>query len=167
MLFSERRKLMELSETQRKELTYAVKHSHPGYIRVRALALLNLAEGLSQNQVAKIFQVSRQSVSRWKKVFQTEGIVGLRVHPGRGRKSKVSKEEVEEHIRQSPFRFGLNRTRWTLQALAEAVPCLKGFSAYGVQKVLRRVGYAYKRGQPHLHSPDPLYVKKNEIWIKP
>ena len=51
---------MELSETQRKELTYAVKHAHLGYIRVRALALLNLAEGLSQRQVARTFQVSRQ-----------------------------------------------------------------------------------------------------------
>jgi hypothetical protein len=64
---------MELSETQRKELTYAVKHSHPGYIRVRALGLLNLAEGLSQNQVAKIFQVSRQSVSHGKKCFKLRG----------------------------------------------------------------------------------------------
>ena len=157
---------MELSETQQKELIYACKHSPLGYVRVRAVALLNLAQGWSQEQVAKIFQVSRQSVSRWKQVFQTEGIAGLKVHPGRGRKSKVNQEEVENYIRQSPHGFGLNRTRWTLQALADAVPSLKGFSAYGVQKVLRRMGYAYKRGQPHLHSPDPLYVKKNEIWIK-
>lgn len=158
---------MQLSETQRKELIYACKHSHPAYVRVRALALLNLADGLSQAQVAQIFQVSRQSVGRWKQIFQIEGIVGLSVHPGRGRKSKVNEEEVENHIRQTPRRFGLDRTRWTLQALADVVPCLKGFSAYGVQKVLRRMGYTYKRGQPHLHSPDPLYVKKNEIWIKP
>jgi len=157
---------MELSETQRKELIYASKHSHPGYVRVRALALLNLGDGLSQNQAAKIFHVSRQSVCRWWRVFQNEGIAGLRVHPGRGRKSKVNREEVEDYIRQSPRRFGLNRTRWTLQALADAVPSLKGFSAYGVQKVLRRMGYAYKRGQPHLHSPDPQYIKKNEIWSK-
>ena len=93
---------MELSETQRKELIYACKHSHPGYVRVCALALLNLADGLSQTQVTKIFHVSRQSVSRWKQIFQTEGIAGLRVHPGHGRKSKVNQEEVESYIRQSP-----------------------------------------------------------------
>ena len=51
---------MELSETQQKELIYACKHSPQGYVRVRALALLNLAQGWSQEQVAKIFQVSRQ-----------------------------------------------------------------------------------------------------------
>lgn len=158
---------MELSETQQKELIYACKHSPQGYVRVRALALLNLTQGWSQEQVAKIFQVSRQSVSRWKQVFQTEGIEGLRVHPGRGRKSQVNQEEVENYILQSPRRFDLNRTRWTLQVLVKTVPCLKGFSTFGAQKVLRRMGYAYKRGQPHLHSPDPLYVKKNNRWIKP
>jgi hypothetical protein len=39
-------------------------------------------------------------------------------------------------------------------------------STAGVKKALERCGFAYKRGQPHLHSPDPEYEAKKGQWIE-
>lgn len=64
-------------------------------------------------------------------------------------------------MRQSPRHFGVPRTRWTLQLLAQKVPSLAGLHASAVWYVLRRLGISYKRAEPWLHSPDPDYVKKN------
>jgi hypothetical protein len=44
---------------------------------------------------------------------------------------------------------------------------LKGFTDAGVYYALVRAGFRYKRGQPHLHSPDPEYEEKRGGWLRP
>jgi transposase len=158
---------MDLSAQQRRELRALARHGEPGYLRVKALALLNLAGGQSVSAVARLLWVSRQSVYAWRRRYHTDGVAGLRVAPGRGRKGTADRREIEHYLRRSPRQFGLHQTRWSLTALARVVPSLQGFSAFGVQKALRRAGYRYKRGQPHLHSPDPAYAEKKGRWTKP
>ena len=157
---------MKINEQQRKELEDVARCGQPAYIRRKALVVLNLGEGRSITEVARIFRVSRQSVYEWRRRYREEGIDGLRVRPGRGRKPTADLEELERYVRQSPREFGVARTRWTLATLAEVVPSVKGFSTYGVQKALARAGIGYKRGQPRLHSPDPDYEVKKGLWRK-
>jgi len=78
----------------------------------------------------------------------------------------VQLEELERYVRQSPRAYGLPQTRWTLRALAQTVPSLKGFTDAGVYYALVRAGFRYKRGQPHLHSPDPEYEEKRGGWFR-
>jgi hypothetical protein len=91
------------------------------------------------------------------------GLDGLKVQKGRGRKPTADLEEIVRYVRQSPRTFGCDRTRWTLVLLANVVPSLKGFSPYGVQKALRRVGITYKRGQPGSTVLIRSMSKKNAI----
>jgi hypothetical protein len=44
--------------------------------------------------------------------------------------------------------------------LAAAAVWLAGLSLSGRWRLLRRLGVAYRRGQEHLHSPDPAYAAK-------
>jgi transposase len=144
--------------------------SHCGavaHIRVKALALLSLAEGRSATEVASIFRVSRNTVGNWRRRYLSEGIDGLRVRPGRGRPRQADADEIARYALQSPRNFGIERTRWTLALLARTVPSLKGFTRYGVQQALRRAGFRYKRGQPTIHSPDPEYDEKKGLWTRP
>lgn len=157
---------MNLSTEEGKDLRELARRGEPGYVRVKALALLNLGAGRSVSEVARMLLVSRQSVYSWRRRFEEEGVSGLRVAPGRGRKGRADLEELQRYVRQSPRQFGLAQTRWSLSALARVVPSLKGFSPFGVQQALRRAGYSYKRGQPHLHSPDPAYAEKKGLWRK-
>jgi len=152
--------------SQRAELERIAKTDHTPYVRVRALALCHLASGMEASRVADIVLAHRVSVGQWAKRYLEEGAAGLKIREGRGRPSHVEREELDRYLRQSPEVFGLDLARWTLSALAQTVPSLKGMTQAGVKKALERHGYAYKRGQPHLHSPDPDYEEKKGLWIK-
>lgn len=159
--------MLHFNEAQKQELLYLAKHAPHGYVRTKALAVWNVASGYSQGDVAKFMAVSRVSVNKWTQCYISQGGDGFLVKKGRGRKERAKREEVEDYLRQSPRQFGLQQTRWTLRSLAEKVPSLKRFTDSGVYRVLVRMGYRYKRGQPSVHSPDPLYSEKRGLWNKP
>ena len=153
---------MDWTEQQTIELEHEAKHATKAYLRTKALALLNLKEGYKPAEIGRILRVSRQAIHQWKRRYLGQGLAGLLVQEGRGRKPRADLQQLETYARQSPRAFGVNRTRWTLSLLAEKVPSLQGFTAYGVQKALERAGFSYKRGQPWLHSPDPDYLEKKK-----
>lgn len=142
------------------ELTDLRLHAKPAHVRLKALALLHLAYGSSFEAAAGAVMAHRSSLSLWVRRYLAEGKKGLELRPGRGKKTRADKEEVERYLRQSPRAFDIPRTRWTLRLLAQAVPCLKGMDPSGVWRALRRFGLSYKKGQPRVHSPDPLYEEK-------
>jgi transposase len=51
-------------------------------------------------------------------------------------------------------------SRWTLAALSKAVAWMACLKEAAVCRMLRRLGVRYRRGQEHLHSPDPDYDAK-------
>jgi len=157
---------IELSSEQVDELKATARKDRTPKVRIKALVLLNLADGRAASDVASVFRVSRTSVYAWVAEYQAEGVKGFRVSAGRGRKARADVEEIRHYIAQSPENFGLNQTRWTLAALAKTVPSLKGFGLSGVLQAVRRAGFRHKRGQPSLHSPDPEYSQKKGLLTK-
>jgi transposase len=162
-MLSDKERAMEWTESKLSELRQAARHAPLPYVRTKALALLKVAQKNAIAEVAAVFEVSRQAVYDWIDAYSRLGLDGLRVQKGRGRKPTADPEEIIRYVRQSPRTFGCDRTRWTLALLAKVVPSLEGFSPYGVQKALRRVGITYKRGQPWIHSPDPQYEQKKTL----
>ena len=158
---------MEWTDEQIKELEMLARRSPVAYVRVKALAVLNVARGRSRQEVAEIVCAHRESVGIWVRRYRAEGAAGFVVAQGRGKPAQVDGEELESYLRQSPRRFGLSQSRWTLRALARTVPSLKGLTDSGVYRALVRLGFRYKRGQPHLHSPDPEYEEKRGAWSRP
>ena len=150
---------MDWSIEQLQILDQASRNAAPAYLRVRCLAIWQIAQGKTRQEAALFLRTTRQSVGKWVRDFRQQGLDGLRIHKGRGRKASDHRD-VEDYLYSSPRDKGLNRTRWTLDLLAQQVPSLKGFSRAGVRKVLPQLGLGYKRGQPHLHSPDPQYLGK-------
>src|SRR5918999_868006 len=152
--------MFKVSEEGIKELERAMRSAPKPYVRRKATALWNLAQGRTYREVAAFLGASRASLVEWKQRFESEGIAGLYMRPGRGRPRRAEPAEIEAALRQSPRNFGLPQTRWTLEALIQVVPSLRGFTPSGVWRALRRSGLSYKRGQPLIHSPDPAYAKK-------
>lgn len=159
--------MLQLSEVDKQELHRLMRRAEKPHVRMKATALWNLSRGRTRREVAAFLGVSTVSVSAWAKRFRADGVAGLAIRPGRGRPARAQAAEVEQVLRQAPPAFGLAQTRWTLRALAQVVPSLQGFSEMGVWKVLHRLGFRYKRGQPHLTSPDPQYEEKRGGWFRP
>ena len=118
------------------------------------------------SRLSAFLDASRTSIYQWRRRFLAHGGRGLEVREGRGRKAVANPQQIEGVVCQSPRDFGLAQTRWTLQGLAQVVPSLKGFSPFGVQKALARLGLRHKRGQPWQHSPDPQYAQKKGLSTK-
>ena len=84
---------LNLNEMQRCELEVARRTHSKAYVREKAAALLKVADGQAIRQVA-LFGLLRQrhpeTVSDWIRDYQQQGLAGLQVQAGRGRKPAFS-----------------------------------------------------------------------------
>lgn len=158
-----RTKKVKLTAQQQEELNNLARHSPMAHIRIKALAVYNVGQGMPEYKVAEAFHMERRTVGRWVRNYLSQGVNSFAISPGRGRRPRVKAEEIEYHLRQAPTHFGISRTRWTLAMLAQVVPGFRGMSEVGIWKALRRLGFRYKRGQPSIHSPDPQYWEKRGL----
>ena len=69
-------------------------------------------------------------------------------------------EELRNLLAQTPENFGMNYSRWYLALIQKGCHWLRGYSLSGIWRVLGSLHLKYKRGQQHLHSPDPEYEEK-------
>ncbi len=84
---------LELEEPERKELERCRDHDPHPYLRERAAALLKIAQGQRPAQVARSGLLKPHDpdvVYRWMDRYRQEGLAGLRIHQGRGRKPAFS-----------------------------------------------------------------------------
>jgi Helix-turn-helix domain len=82
-----------LEEHQYTELVNTRDHAALPYQRERAAAILKVAEGLSVRKVAAsglLKRVRRETVSEWIDRYEQEGLAGLKIRDGRGKKPAFS-----------------------------------------------------------------------------
>jgi putative transposase len=91
--------------------------------RMTAARLLN--RGLSQAEVARRVQVSRESVRRWKNRIVIQGsTVGLKKAGRAGRKAGLGTDELkrlEAILREGPEKAGFANGLWTLERIASII----------------------------------------------
>lgn len=83
---------LELGEEERTTLLEMRKHHPKAYMRERAAAVLKVANGLSIRQVAEMGCLQRrewETVAKWVKDYEQDGLRGLYLRAGRGRKRRV------------------------------------------------------------------------------
>jgi hypothetical protein len=84
---------IELNEPQRRELEDLRDHHELPYLRERAAAILKIAAGHSGLQTARNLLNRahwQDTIYDWVKRYQAEGIAGLKIRDGRGRKPAFS-----------------------------------------------------------------------------
>lgn len=82
-----------LTPEQERELIWAREHQQKAYVRSKAAAILKVAAGQSMRQVALhglLRPIKEECVSGWIDRYESEGLTGLLVRTGRGRKPAFS-----------------------------------------------------------------------------
>ena len=82
-----------LTPEQERELIWARDHHQKAYLRTKAAAILKVAAGQAMRQVADhglLKPVKEEVVSNWIDRYESEGLSGLVVRKGRGRKPAFS-----------------------------------------------------------------------------
>lgn len=79
-----------LTEEERQKVGRWIKNPPKPYLRERARAILLVAEGKEGQEVSQLLRVRvhRTTVGEWVRRFQAEGLDGLKIKAGRGRKPR-------------------------------------------------------------------------------
>lgn len=139
-------------------------------IRTRAQIILLAAEQrFVASHIAAIVRKDEQTVRRWLKHYQAEGIAGLADAPRPGAAAKVTpayQERLLYLVRQRPRSLDLPYSLWTNQRLADVLAEETGIrvSDETVRRALAQADIVLSRPQQTITSPDPDYlVKKRRL----
>lgn len=159
-------RLSPQSEEQIKALDDLYRHSPEGRLRQRAqIVLLAAEQGMVAPQIAVIVRLNEESVRRWLKRYEAEGIEGLKDAPRPGMAPVVTpayRAQLVAAIRRRPRSLGQPYSLWTCQRLADYLAEETGIrvSDESVRRYLAIEGIVLSRPQHKISSPDPEYAVK-------
>lgn len=156
---------MELNELD--ELYHQTKQVR---VRTRAqMILLAVEQQMTAPQIAQIVRKNDQTVRRWIKRYNAEGVNGLFDAPRPGTPVKVTAEyhdQLIQVVRRRPRSLDLPYSMWTLQRLVDYMAEETGLrvSPETVRLHLKAEDIVISRPQHKVSSPDPEYmVKKRRL----
>jgi len=160
-------RLSPQSEEQIKALDELYRHSKDGRLRQRAhIVLLAAEQHMVAAQIGSIVRLNEESVRRWLKRYEAEGIEGLKDNPRPGMAPLVTPEyraQLVAVVRRRPRSLEQPFSLWTCQRLADYLAEKTGIrvSDESVRRYLALEGIVLSRPQHKISSPDPEYeVKK-------
>jgi transposase len=124
--------------------------------------------GVSQADVARELEVSRETASRWYKTWAQGGTEGLAVIGQRGRSARLSAEQleqVEQALLKGAVANGFANEVWTAPRVTKVIEHLTGESYHPghVWRILRQMGWSLQRPARRAAERDDEAV---EAWIK-
>jgi transposase len=162
--------LFPLSDEALTELDDLCRATRDVRIRTRAqMILLSAEKQMVPSEIASIVRRDEQTVRRWLKRYQAEGLNGLYDRPRSGHPGKVTpayQELLVRTVRQRPRSLGQPYSLWTLQRLADYMAEQTGIriSDEAVRVHLKAADIVLSRPQHKVSSPDPEYeVKKRRL----
>ena len=102
-----KRYIKGLSEAQISDLERGYRHGENNVFRSHCQAILLSSRGRSVQELMEIFQCRKNTIYDWFNNYEREGIEGLKIRKGRGRKARLQGEDgplvmakVEENRRK-------------------------------------------------------------------
>jgi transposase len=148
-----------LRDRRRAELEYLLVHTPLAKERCRAQALLGLAEADAVQDIADLFQVSRQTIYNWASRFQERADLDLRARlrdaprSGRPRTGQGSIDSlIAAVIDSDPQDLGYQAAAWTAPLLCRYLQERHRIAVCDrtVGRVIARLGIRWKRPRHHL-----------------
>jgi transposase len=162
----------ELKSGELEELHGAYDKTKDVRLRTRTqMILLAVEQNMTAPQISQIVRKNEQTVRRWIKRFNAEGLNGLSDAPRPGSPAIITSEfrqRLLSIVRQRPRTLGQPYSLWTLARLADFMAEETGLrvSTETVRRVLKTGGIVLSRPQHTISSPDPEYkLKKRRLKI--
>jgi transposase len=150
---------LELDSNQRKKIEKLRREERDSRIWRRLSAILWLAEGVTEEEVAARLSVTARQVRKWLKIFRSQGLEGLCQLHYQGRKARLDDTQIEElkqEIAKGQFRTALHIVDWISQRFGVR------YSLSGVKELLKRIGVSYHKVTGFLWKADPI---EQEEWL--
>ncbi len=159
-----------LSGEEIKALVQLHRTTDDADVRSRCDMILWSNEGLSLPQIAQRVRFSHDTVVRYIKRYEGEGLTGLYTRSRSGRKRRVTSEyeaKLLEVVAQAPRSLGLSFSNWTTAKLAEYMAQQTGISISPrqVENYLKANGWRLRRPVrtvKHKQASDLVAEQKTE-----
>lgn len=86
----------KLEEAQKRALEKGYKSGKHFLLRRKCQCILLSDQGKTIGELSELFGVSRLSITKWLNLWQSQGIEGLDLKPGRGRPAKLRLEDENQ-----------------------------------------------------------------------
>jgi transposase len=122
-------------------------------VAIRLYLVYQVSLGHSSRQLAEIHNISFKQITTWVHRFEEQGVDGLRNRKGRGRKSQLSKTQMQRIkrlvLKESPADHGYEQSRWTGPLLADWIEInyeIK-YERAQIYNLLRKLGIVFYKNQ--------------------
>ena len=89
------KQIKKLTEEQKSSLKRGYTYGKSPVYRRRCHCILLNDSGKTIRELSSYFETGEQSIRQWLKLWERQGIAGLQLQPGRGRKPKLKTDETE------------------------------------------------------------------------
>lgn len=132
-----------------------------------AVVLQSAWERKSPREISDKVEVDVVTVKRWISTYNQHGLAGLAIKKrqiGAAMAKAVQEKSlnITKLLQRDPKFYGVNKTAWTLSALAETYQQVYGgsISPRCIWCYLKKLGFSYKKTREMLSSPDPKFDQK-------
>jgi transposase len=148
---------IELTENEREDLVrWARSGTVSHQLVTRSRIILACAKGMGTGEVAKQIGVTQQTVSKWRKRFAQDRVIGLSDLPRPKVERKLADEKVEQIVRTTLETKPPAQTHWSTRQLAAKL----GVSQSSVSRVWRAFRLQPHRQDTFTLSTDDFFVEK-------
>ena len=148
---------LKLSEEQRSILLgWTGRRKTAQALAMRARIVLYACDGLTATAVAAKMHVCIQTVSKWWRRFDAQGVDGLLDEPRPGQPRKLTDAQIEQVIARTLETQPPAATHWSTRTMAKA----SGLNQTAISRIWRAFSLAPHRAQTFKLSKDPLFIDK-------
>jgi transposase len=128
---------------------------------VKLYAIIQLTRGYSTRRLEEFYRVTHKQICNWADRFDSEGIEGLRIKPGRGRHSRLSEEQkyrLQGDLLKNPEDFGYNTANWSGPLMREHIKKTYRveYKPAAIYNLMHELGFSFQRAKA-------FYPERNEI----
>jgi transposase len=129
-------------------------------IGIRLYAVYQVSLGKPSRTLEELYNTSFKQITNWVHQFEKDGIDGLRDKPGRGRKSQLSDEQLEELkqvlLHDPPDTKGFNTSTWSWPILREYIKKQYdiNYKKAQIYNILKSIGLTYQKGKASYPEAD-------------
>ena len=115
---------------------------------VKLYAILQITRGYSSRKLEEFFHTSFKQICNWADRFDTEGVKGLCIKPGRGRHARLTveqKDHLKVDLSRSPKDFGYHSVSWSGSLICEHIKKTYQveYKLSAIYNLMRRIGFSF------------------------
>lgn len=157
---------IELNKSERAELL-KIAHNSKDKRQIRALAVLQCAEGKRAKAIAEDLKRSSQAICSWLNAYISHGVMGLvrNYSPGRPSKRRTKlAPKLETYLSKSPRDFGWGEDLWSVKVIQAQYKKEHNepISRHTVIRALKDANYSPKRSKKTMPINAPSKEEKLE-----